>query len=159
MGWGNKSIPFFEVVSTVSWDEFFEAFDSEINAVVMYFETGVCYFYGRQRARRGKLILATLGLLFPVMVLGPGVKVLGLLAIAPVSVISVFAGLADGEFYVEEMPQYGAMGLWMWLCLFLIAKHTISILQRFDQVRLPSQSDRTPITGMDPRTKLVRLAS
>lgn len=61
-----------------------------------------------------------IGLVCPLILIDPEAAVYILLG--PFAVWSAVTGSADGEFYIEDMPEAGAVGLWLLLCSVFVLR-------------------------------------
>ena len=129
MDWGNRSIPFLTALGTIRWQKFLDIFHEGTEVLIVYAALIICSAYTFRSSVKFRLFIMSLGFVLPFMILGVYVEVVGLMAIAPMSVFGMIGGIADGEFYIEDMPQYGAIGLWMWVSL-LFCMHQGYLLLR-----------------------------
>jgi hypothetical protein len=118
--WGYRSIPFLTALETIRWHKFIEILHEGREVLVIYASTIICVTYTVCSSIKFRLVTMSLGFGFPFFIIGFDFQVGGLIAIAPMMILFMVGGIADGEFYIEGMPQYGAIGLWMWLCLLFM---------------------------------------
>ncbi len=135
IGWGDQPVSFLTAWQALSAAQFRESlFEAEF-AWVVYGALIVCVVYGRMPSIGSQMVTLAVGALFPVFLLGSGMETLGLIAMAPISVVSVLGGFADGESYVEGMPQHGAIGLWMLMCSGLLICQAYRLVRRYAEVQ------------------------
>lgn len=128
--WGNRSIPFLTALGTIRWQKFFEILHEGREVLIVYASLVICTAYTFRTKVKTRLFVMSLGFVFPFIFMGAYVEIFGLMAVAPISVLWMIGGIADGEFYIEDMPQYGAIGLWMWVSILFTGYQGYLILSR-----------------------------
>ena len=115
--WGNTPIPLSQVIESIAWHTAFQTYASDDWHLVFLAAICCSVFYTRTSSWRVRLASMAIGFACPLILIDPEAAVY--IFFGPFAVISAVSGGSDGEFYVEDMPEAGAVGLWLLLCLVL----------------------------------------
>ena len=86
--WGNRSIPFLTALGTIRWQKFLDIFHEGTEVLIVYAALIICSAYTFRSSVKFRLFIMSLGFVLPFMILGVYVEVVGLMAIAPMSVLT-----------------------------------------------------------------------
>jgi hypothetical protein len=112
--WGNAWIPVSDVVASIEWRKVLRPRGDE-SLAVMACAGCLVILYTLLSSWRWRLGFMFVGLVAPLILMGPTIIIMTIGG--PVLAVRAFCGFVDGEFYVENMPEATAVGLWMLVCL------------------------------------------
>jgi hypothetical protein len=124
IGWGGDAIPLSAVIQAIEWTRLSSLFSHEYFpvfavAVVLLSVSGLV------ASPTTQLALMIAGLVSPILLVDPEMTFFVLLA--PFIVLLVLTGSADGEHFVEEMPEGAAVGMLMIMYLGLAICHFLQL--------------------------------
>lgn len=132
LGWGNEEIPLLGVIRAIDWTRLSSLYMDDCFVV---FGLAVFLFcaHGLVKSHRGKLVCMFLGVISPILFIGP--QMIFFIPLGPFVVWRILTGKSEGEDFVEGIPEAAAVGLLMILYSVLSFYHlyfVVRVLQKPD---------------------------
>jgi len=126
IGWGGDPISLPAVVQAMEWARLSSLGSHEYFSV--FAVAGVLVsVYSLVSSRKVRLALMVIGFFSPMLLIGP--EMTYFIPFAPYIILMVLTGRADGEHFVEQTPEGGAVAMLMILYLVSAVCHVLHLLK------------------------------
>lgn len=126
MGWGDNEISFPDVVRTIDWTRLADLHKHEYFTVFAV-AASLISVYSAVPFRKVRLALMIAGFISPLLLIDPEMAIF--ILFGPFIVLVVLTGQADGENFVEQIPESGSVGMLMILYLAFSVHHLYFLIK------------------------------
>lgn len=133
--WGNVPIPLAQAIGTIRWERALQEWFRDRQLLTFAVGAVCAAIFTIASSRQVRLAAVIAGFVFPAALIGEGAVTSILFGPLVLFGFLLEGGASDGEFYIEGMPRFAAVGVWLFLCLIFAIREVRVILGSGRRVR------------------------